>query len=146
MKVQIGWFTLKEDKVFRNEFECAAWHEDVLVKAGRYPMEVYDPRLQKDGSIETIGTAYIGMEGTVVSAEFGALFCGMPISCYDDSKDVGKSGSHREMPYLHDIARSIVKDQSSPYELFPEYEAREEQFEYDGRPITTWMIYKKEEQ
>lgn len=50
------------------------------------------------------------------------------------------------MPYLHDIARSIIKDQDSPYELFPGYEAREEQFEYDGRSITTWMICKKEEQ
>ena len=42
MTKQIGWFILKEDTVFTNTFECAAWYEMVSVKAGRYPMMVID--------------------------------------------------------------------------------------------------------
>lgn len=146
---QIGWYTLKADRVFRNTYECAAWYEDVLVKAGKYPMFVYgfrvlehqDPRF--DRKIEGyIGGTYTHLDGTVVSDEFGARFFGVPVGNYDNSKNAGKPSSHSMMVYMYEVADSVLNDPESPWELFPEYVARAIQGEWDGNPFTTHAIYK----
>lgn len=149
MKQQIGWYNLKEDRVFQNEFECAAWYENVLVKAGRYPVVVYDFRIHHssnelfDNEVEGhIRSAYAEMEGTIVSDEFGARFCGMPISSYDSLQNAGKPSRHSLFNYLFMIADSIVNDKDTPWELFPEFEAREINFDDGGKQIHTYGIFK----
>ena len=147
---QIGWYDLKEDKVFRNTYECAAWYEEVLVKAGKYPALVYNFRVSKhddpkyNGRIEGhIGAAYVRMDGTIVSDEFGARFCGVPVGDYDNYKNAGKPSSHSMMTYMYDVADSILNDSESPWELLPEFEAHEINFEYDGKNCTSYGIYKR---
>lgn len=147
---QIGWYTLKEDKVFRNTFECAAWYEDVLVKAGRYLVIVYDFRILKHDNSKYnnrveghIGGTYTHMDGTIVSDEFGARYFGIPIGDYDDGKNAGKPSSHSMMAYMYEVADSVLNDPDSPWELFPEFEAREIHGEWDGEPYTTHSIYKR---
>lgn len=128
---QIGWYNLKEDRVFRNTYECAAWYQDVLVKAGKYPVIVYDFRVLKhdnpdfNNRIEGhISGTYTCMTGTIVSDEFGARFCGVPVGDYDNTKNAGKPSTHNMMMYMYSVADSVLNDTESPWELFPEYEAR----------------------
>ena len=79
MEKQIGWFHLKEDKVFQNTYECAAWYENILVPKGDYPLMVYDYREEKrkDGSTELGYRCYyhVPMDGTITGDYFGSLFC-----------------------------------------------------------------------
>lgn len=149
-KTQIGWYTLKADKVFRNTYECAAWYEDVLVKAGKYPVVVYNISVlthenpKYDKSVKGhIDAAYVHLDGTIVSDEFGARFCGMPIGDYDNLKNAGKPSSHSMMSYMYCVADSILNDSESPWELFPEFEAREIHDEWDGKEFVTHGIYKR---
>jgi len=135
MDKQIGLFHLKTDKVFRNEFECAAWYEDVLVKAGDYPVNVFDYRIMHfdddrrkhlNGRVDGhCGGVYVGMSGTIVSDEFGARFCGMPISGYDNHKNAGKDAHHSMFAYMFSVVDSIQNDPETSWELFPEYEIRD---------------------
>ena len=146
-KTQIGWYNLKEDKGFHYaDYECAAWYENVEVKAGKYPVFVYDYRvLDKDGEIGGhVNSAYVSMPGTIVSDYFGTLFCGNPISDYDEKKNAGKSSEYKTSSYLFMIADSILNKPDCPWELLPEYEAREIKFEYDGKPFTSHGIFVKE--
>jgi hypothetical protein len=144
---QIGWFHLRNDKEFTNTYECAAWYENVMVKAGRYPVMVYDYRLQerKEGREVDgfIGSAYTYLSGIITSDYFGALFCGVPVGHYDGSKNIGKEGSHSMHSYLYSIASSILNEPDSPWELFPEYEAKEIHFIscIDGRECKTHGIF-----
>lgn len=145
---QIGWYTLKADKIFRNTYECAAWYEDVLVKAGKYPVLVYDFRILKhqdpkfDGCIEGhIGGTYTHMDGTVISDDFGGRYFGVPISDYDNTQNAGKPASHSMMAYMYEVAGSVLNDPESPWELFPEYEAKAIHGEWDGEPYTIYALY-----
>ena len=147
---QIGWYTLKEDKVFRNTYECAAWYEDVIVKAGRYPAVVYDFHILKHDNPKynnrvkgRINGTYIHMDGTIVCDEFGGRYFGMPISNYDNGKNAGKPSSHSMMIYMHDLADSILNDSESPWDLLPEFEARKIHGEWNGEPYTSHGIYKR---
>lgn len=148
---QIGWYTLKTDKIFRKTYECAAWYKDVLVKAGKYPVFVYDFRVLKhedpkfNGRIEGhIGGTYTHMDGTVISDEFGTRFFGVPVGYYDNSKNAGDPASHSMLVYMHEVADSVLNDPESPWELLPEYEARAIHGEWDGNPFTTHAIYKRQ--
>ena len=150
-ETQIGWYNLKEDKVFRNTYECAAWYEDVLVKAGKYPISVYDLRVLKHDNpkfnnsiVCHINAVYTHMVGTIVSDEFGARFCGVPIGDYDNFKNAGKPSSYNMMSYMHEIANSILNNPESPFKLFKEYEAKEIHGEYKGKPYTTHGIFKRD--
>lgn len=141
---QIGWYILKEDRVFRNDYECAAWYEDVLVKAGRYPVEVYDLRFYDDGRIDhSCGGAYVSMDGEIVSDYFATMYCGVPVGKpYDTTKNKGKRSEHHGYWYLYDIAHKIL-DGDTEFELLPEYEPREIHFEYNGEEHVTHGIFKK---
>lgn len=157
MNKQIGWYHLKEDKIFTNEFETAAWYERVKVPAGKYPMEVSDYRVKHytddrrrryNGCIDGhCGGVYVHMDGVIVSDNFQSLFFGMPIGePYNSAKNEGKPGQYNMFEYMYNIADSVLNDPESPYELFPEYEAREERFvsDYDGKAHTSHSIYLKE--
>ena len=149
---QIGWFNLKEDKVFTNTYECAAWYENVKVPAGRYPIVVYDykvmhfedeARKRFNGEVDGhIRSAYISMDGIITSDEFGARFCGVPVGSYDNHQNTGKRSSHTMHVYLYSLADSVLNDPETPYELLPEYRAEEERFvsSFDGKEFTTHCI------
>lgn len=156
-KTQIGWFVLKEDKEFYNEFETAAWFEKVLVKAGRYPVEAYDVEFYSNGKMGShIGGAYVQMEGTIISDNFQSLFCGVPIgSTYDGTKNAGKPAHHSDFWYLYSVAESVATREKPKgwlegdgyFELFPEYEARESSRyinDWDGSEHVLYGIYRKE--
>lgn len=141
---QIGWYTLDKDTEFDNTYECAAWYERVLVKAGRYPVEVYDMRIREDGEVDGRG-AYVTMPGVVTSDYFASLFCGVPVGePYDTTKNRGKQSEHHGYWYLYDIAHRIL-DGKPGFELLPEYEPREIRFfsSIDGRELVTHGIFKK---
>lgn len=152
MNKQIGWFHLKEDHVFTNTFECAAWYENVLVKAERYPLEVPDYRVDDEGMIHGhIDMIGVGLPGIITSDEFGARFCGVPIGSYDNTQNKGKESSHYYRQYLYAVADLIINGDESIYannyrefELLPEYEAREIRFIYDGKELITHGIFIKE--
>jgi hypothetical protein len=141
---QIGWYNLEHDTEFDNTYECAAWYERVLVKAGRYPVEVYDLRFSDDGRIDhSCHGAYVTMPGTVTSDYFATMYCGVPVGApYDTTKNKGKASEHHGYWYLYDIAHRVL-DGKPEFELLPEYEAREIHFEYDGEEHVTHGIFKK---
>lgn len=124
---QIGWYHLREDKVFHNnQFETAAWYENIAVKAGKYPVYVYDIRFDESGRMHGhIDSAFVCFDGVIVDDYFGTLFCGVPIGEYDTEKNKGNKASYSQHWYLYDIGDSRFDDANSPFELFPEYEARE---------------------
>ena len=155
MNKQIGWFVLKEDTEFTNTYECAAWYENVLVKAGRYPMEVPDYKIRDtengkevSGHIDMMG---VHLPGIITSDEFGARFCGVPVGSYDNAQNKGKESSYYFRQYLYGVADAILHPDTSiyvsqkwEYELLPEYEAKEHTFtSYDGKEITMSYIYEK---
>lgn len=151
MTKQIGWFILKQDTEFQNTYECAAWYENVLVKAGRYPMEVPDYRVDKDGEVHGhIDMIGVSLPGIITSDEFGARFCGVPVGYYDNSQNKGKESSHYFRQYLYSVANAILHPEGSlytsdkyTYELLPEYEARDINFTYNGEEHTTWGVFEK---
>ena len=152
MNKKIGWFHLKEDHVFTNTFECAAWYENVLVKAGRYPMEVPDYRVNDEGEVHGhIDMVAVGLPGIITSDEFGTRFYGVPVGSYDNTQNKGKASSHCYREYLYAVADFIINGDESIYatdyeefELLPEYEAREIRFTYDGEEHMTHGIFIKE--
>lgn len=157
MNMQIGWYHLKEDTVFTNEFETAAWYERVKVPAGKYPIEVSDYRVRHfdderrrrfNGEVDGhCSGVYICMDGTIVSDNFQSLFYGSPIGePYDTGKNAGKPSRHNSFNYLFNVAESILHDPETPYELFPEFEAVEEPFvsDYDGKTHMSHGIYLRE--
>lgn len=138
-KKQIGFYNLREAKTFTNTYEFAAWYEDVLVQPGRYPVIMYDMRVYDDGQIFAHG-AYVNFPGTIVSDYFAAHYCGVPVSDYDRSKNAGKPSEHHGFWYEYMIADEILNG-SDEWELFPEYEAREYEFVYDGVTKTSHALF-----
>ena len=144
-KTQIGWYTLEQDTEFDNTYECAAWFERVMVKAGRYPVYVYDLGFEDSGEISyRCRGAYVVMPGVVTSDYFGSLFCGVPVGTYDGTKNRGKQSEYHAYWYLYSIAERILEGKTD-FELFPEYDPREIRFfsSIDGREIVTHGIFKK---
>ena len=149
MEKQIGWFHLKEDKVFTNTYETAAWYENVLVPKGDYPLMVYDYCTTKTDHGTELGHHcyyHVPMDGTITSDYFGTLFFGVPVGTYDGEKNKGKKSSHSMFCRDYIIAEEIL-DGSEEWELFPEYEAREIRFisSFDNRECVTHGIFLKEE-
>ena len=158
MNKQIGWYYLKEDKVFcDNGYECAAWYENIAVKAGRYPITVVDYRVMHfdderrakfNGQIDGhIGSAYVTFNGTIVSDYFGSMFCGVPVGTYDCEKNKGQPSRYTMHIYLYSLAKDVYKG-SDEYELFPEYEVRTETYisDYDGKEHTSYDVFVKEQE
>ena len=142
---QIGWFTLKEDREYiDNGYECAAWYEKILVRAGKYPMEVVDYK-EINGSIDGhTRSAFIRMHGTIVCDDFGSRLCGVPVGEYDIYQNKGKQSKYNSRVYLFILAENVLNDPDSPYELLPEFEAKEVPFEFDGEMHKTYEIRVKE--
>ena len=148
MDLQIGWIIQDKDEVVcNNSFECAAWYENIAIKAGRYPLKVLDAHIDDDGRVRGhIGFAYYLIPGTIVSDNFQSLFCGMPIGkSYDGKQNAGKPTIYHSGTYMYNVAESIVEDRGE-YELLPEFEARAIDFIscIDGEKCRTHGIFKKE--
>ena len=158
-KVQIGWYTLKKDKVFCNRgFETASWYENILVKAGRYPVVCYDYSIDDNGEVRShIGECYTLFDGVIVDDYFGSSFYGVPIGTYDTEKNAGRLSHYSEFRYLYDLADYLLhgqewdyklpKDEDGEYELFPQYEPRDIVFysNLDKCNKTTHGIFLKQE-
>lgn len=144
---QIGWYNVKTDMDYiNNGFECAAWFEKIHIKAGKYPIVVYAIDFDTEGKMHSsIDSGYICYEGEIICDDFQSRFCGTPIGSYDGNQNKGKKTEASESVYLYSLAHSILEG-SIMYELFPEYEAREINFTsiFDGRQLTTWGIFKKD--
>lgn len=128
-KTQIGWYIQKEKKTITNYFQYAAAFERVDTVPGRYPLEVYDMRVEADGRVRChANTAYARAEGVITAA-----YC---------AGDVGDKGFGSVSPYLFTVAENISEGKGD-YELLPEFEAREIRFAWDGQDRVSFGIYKK---
>ena len=139
---QIGWYHLKEDTVkCNNGYECAAWYENIAVKAGKYPITVHNYKIDKENEIHGhVDSAYVSMPGIIVDDYFGSLFCGVPVGTYDCKRNEGKESTYHFSSYLFMVAEAILEG-SDEWELLPEYEARKIEFEYDGEKHFTHGIF-----
>lgn len=142
---QIGWYVLEEDQTFRNSFECAAWHQDVKVKAGRYPLfGKFEFRENDRCWVSKINYMSVScrLDGIVESSDFTSHFAGNAIGSKVD-QDKGKAASYYINPYAHSVAHSIIKsDGNCSYQLLEEFEAKEIPFVYDGVEKVTYGIFK----
>lgn len=145
---QIGWCNVKSDMDYiNNGFECAAWFEKIHVKAGKYPINVYNIDFDKEGRMHSfIDSGYICYEGEIVCDDFQSRFCGVPIGSYDAEQNKGKKTEASQGIYLYSLASAILEGDDK-YELFPEYEAREIKFKsiFDGRELTTHGVFKRDQ-
>ncbi len=154
-KTQIGWVVIEKDTIFHDAgFECAAWWQDILVKAGKYPAYVIDMSFRRDNQVDGyIASVWAELEGTITQDYFGSLYCGVPISTYDNKKNAGKKASYRWHSYLYEMADNMLDPDSRfgmekeiKYELLPEYEAKCYEFrsEYDQKSIESSGIFRKQ--
>lgn len=161
----IGWVTVRKDFVHcERGYECAAWYENIQVKAGsRYPMwvterDVYD----KDRNLveEELEQVYFCVDGVITSDEFGSRFGGVPISDYDNTKNAGKHSTHHISYYAYEVAGKMLalrgvepcvskstyrsKDghfsEDYDVELFDEVIAYVRHFEYNGEKLNTTVL------
>lgn len=71
-KLLIGYTTIEKDRVMHNnQFSYAASFEDLLVKAGKYPIYTYKDELRNYGDRIIVEGAYYGYTGTVVAGNVG---------------------------------------------------------------------------
>lgn len=159
----IGTFHLLKDRTFCDRgFACAAWYQDIHVKAGDYPLYIHNyTEKEREGGIQ-IGCykgaemGHVALDGVVTSADFGARFYGVPVGGDNSERYIGRESTYYWSAYLYDIA-GYVHDggmlydrDGEPYariELNPEYEAREATrwiSEFTGEERVLYYIYKKE--
>ena len=128
-KVLMGYGVLSRDKVYHNDsFETAAWYENILVKAGKYPIYTeYDPNGYNRFD------AYCRIEGEIVSDYFGTLFYGVPVGTYDNKKNAGKRSSCGMFLYSFMLADMVLDPNEGrgffdSYELAPGFSAAKEKY------------------
>lgn len=142
---QIGWYTVKEDKEMCNSnFECAAWYERLLVKAGKYHIVSYiiEKRVHGDKTRDVIGWQnYIQYNGTILSDYFGGLFCGVPIGSYDNTKNAGKETSYGVHVYDYALAEMALNGE---IELLPDFEVIDLELDIEGEHRVFHRIARKE--
>lgn len=73
IKVKVGTYKVEEKTTYTTHYECAAWHQDVEVEPGEYPVYVY---LRHYG--EHAHSLYVDATGTVSSACFRSQWAGNP--------------------------------------------------------------------
>lgn len=147
-KTLIGYYHLKEDKVFHvANFECAAWYENILVKAGKYPIHSLSSCLYRhDNKLKyAILDASVEFTGIIQSDYFGTLIGGVPVGTYDEYQNAGQGSSYLRHLSDYEIADDMLSNEDSPYELLPEYEAVRIDFEYEGEWHTSHRVFLKVE-
>ena len=93
-----------------------------------------------------IGMVSVVMLGAVTSDDFGTRYGGIPIGNYDNFQNTGKEGEHNMRCRLYSVAKDVSTASESPWELFPEYEARAYTFisSIDGEECTLHDIVLRE--
>jgi hypothetical protein len=146
-KFQIGWYILEEDKVFRNTYSYAAWYQDVLIKAGKYPVYAreyqYNERLRKyENELKDFGNIVVVLPGVVTGSDFSSHYGGVAIGSKVD-QDLGEQSEYMYHPYAHSLAHSILEGKSN-IELITPFEAQYVHFEYNGEMHKTANIVNTE--
>lgn len=119
-------------------YECAAWWRETVVSPGEYPIVA---EVQGGQVVDhSVSIMYRGVEGRSC---FDTLWCGNLVKDNRD-KDVGRPSEHRESCYAHALAKAILEGTRLDVVL-DGFEAREVPFEYDGKALTTWGIFKVQE-
>ena len=145
--IQIGYITIKKDTEFiDNGYECAAWFEKILVKAGRYPLYA-DIRCECDDGCVLFDYITAVLPGTVVSDYFGSMYCGVPVGTYDGSKNAGKASEYHWGVHDFTFAGYVYEgfeDDTYSFEINPAFTVKEHKFNssYDGAEMTTHRIYR----
>lgn len=146
-EIEIGKITIKKDTEFvDNGYECAAWYQKILVKAGTYPLYTTIRCECDDGTILCDMVRAV-LPGTVVSDYFGSMLCGVPVGTYDGSKNAGKASEYHWGVHDFSFAEYVFtgfEDDTYRFEIDPAYAVREEKFNssYDGAEMTTHRIYR----
>lgn len=146
-RFQIGTLTIKKDTVFTDRgYECAAWYENILVKAGRYPIFAERCSEHDDGLI--FCNIVARLPGTITTDYFGSMFCGNPVGTYDEKKNAGKPSEYFWM--IHDFTFGEYvytghEDDTFSYEIDPAYEVRPHEYEdsYYHKTATTYWLYRR---
>lgn len=140
-KVIIGTVTVNHDtEMHNNQFEYAGSFENLLVKAGTYPIYAYEKDLvkTKDGKVMLGWRNYIGYEGTVLEGNIG--------------NKVGSQSSYHLMIYNYSLAdcftegRRCDKYHDETYDLWHEWGIVLDDFvsSIDGRRIFTKDVVLKD--
>lgn len=110
--IQIGLAkVLEPTEMVNSNFECAAWYERLLVPAGEYPINTakFNKRIINGVERECIDWYNsISYTGTVLSDDFGARFCGVPLSNYDNQKNTGKQTEYHPHMYDYILADKVL--------------------------------------
>lgn len=95
MRQFIGFLVVPQAMVLRTQYEVAAWHSDMLVPAGRYP--IFEGREARSGRESDRRWWGIKLPGTVVSAYTPSLLCGVAVGSSpqgEQHRDVGRADTH----------------------------------------------------
>lgn len=128
--IQVGWLQVPAHDYHDASYECAAWWQVVAIPAQRVPVML---RTSWEGRQTLHATAY----GTVISAYFGSLYCGMPIgkwSSAEEARYLGRDASQR-YSWSYDFERV-----ASEIEFLPSYAVATQRktldCQYEGNPRT----------
>ena len=142
-KILMGYAVLLEDKVYhRADFETAAWYENVLIKAGKYPVYTdYNPNGYNRFD------AVICYSGEIVSDYFGTLFYGSPVGTYDCKKNAGRHSDFTLWTYSFMFGEAVLHPDgeryfADRYELAPGFSVEKERYvsSVDGEEYETYRI------
>ena len=107
---QMGVYVLTEPKVFRNNYECAAWYQDVEVPAGEYPMiGVFEA-----GVLQWI---VVGFTGTITGSDFTSFFGGNSFGKAKVDEDKGKEGRAGITARPYEVANEIAEHPNTAWRL-----------------------------
>lgn len=124
IRIKVGEITYSKEFTERLTFECAAWHRDVLVQPGTYPVFAYIEWTCDGGGMFRLRNLRAECEGVITSASFQALWGGSPIHGTKDRglDEIGRK--HTVYPYIATYgkaprsAEGLVLDACVEIELF----------------------------
>lgn len=127
-KVQIGWYILESDTEFRDAgYECAAWYEDYIVKAGKYPVygkhnyHERDRRYTKEIDYNSIS---IVLKGVITGDDFSSYFCGNLVAA-KTNQHIGEEVTKILRPYDFTFIEMV---EAGKAELLQDYEIEQVTF------------------
>lgn len=144
-KVQIGWYILEQDEEQRDAgYECAAWYEDYVVKAGKYPIyatHAYHERDRRYMHSIKYNSITVVLEGTITGDNFSSYYCGNLIAEKYD-RHVGEKTTKVLRPYDFMLVEQIKEGRA---ELLPDYEVVDHTFysSHEKENITIKQIQRK---
>jgi|JI9StandDraft_1071089.scaffolds.fasta_scaffold00821_49 hypothetical protein len=102
----VGTFVLLRDKLFTRTYEVAAWHTEIMVPKGVYPI-VTSANGWRGGTIT--------MEGVITNSYTPPLFGGVSYGTQpqgEHHRDVGQTTTHSFTPYEYVIAEQMADPDS----------------------------------